>query len=285
LDHKYGKTHLLDPAVTKFPRLETVMTEATYGGKDNVLPPKKECDMQFMSIVQETIKRRGKVLVPVLGVGRAQEVFLLIESMIRNGEMEPIPVFVDGMIWDITAIHSAYPEYLNSTIRKLIFHKDHNPFLSEHFKRVGSKKERLQILEETGPCVILATSGMLNGGPSVWYLTQMCDNPRNTLLFVSYQGEGSLGRRIQRGDKEFNNPYEPRELCPMKMETYTIDGMSGHSGRKQLMNFLANCEPRPKKVIMNHGEATRCLDLASAMHKQFRVETVCPRNLETIRLK
>ena len=284
-DHKYGKTHLLDPAVTKFPRLETVMTEATYGGKDNVLPPKKECDMQFMSIVQETIKRRGKVLVPVLGVGRAQEVFLLIESMIRNGEMEPIPVFVDGMIWDITAIHSAYPEYLNSTIRKLIFHKDHNPFLSEHFKRVGSKKERLQILEETGPCVILATSGMLNGGPSVWYLTQMCDNPRNTLLFVSYQGEGSLGRRIQRGDKEFNNPYEPRELCPMKMETYTIDGMSGHSGRKQLMNFLANCEPRPKKVIMNHGEATRCLDLASAMHKQFRVETVCPRNLETIRLK
>jgi predicted metal-dependent RNase len=69
------------------------------------------------------------------------------------------------------------------------------------------------------------------------------------------------------------------------MEVHTIEGFTGHSGRKELMNFLLRCEPRPKKVIVNHGENSRCLDLASSIHKQNRIETVCPRNLEAIRIK
>ena len=166
-DMKFGKTALLEPAVSDFPRLETLMIEATYGGKDNILPTRKECEDQLRDIILKTIKRGGKVLTPVLGVGRSQEIMMVIEEMVRTGVMEEIPVYVDGMVWDITAIHTAYPEYLNTTIRKLIFHKDHNPFLHPMFKRVGSQKERMQIIEETGPCVILATSGMLFGRPSV----------------------------------------------------------------------------------------------------------------------
>lgn len=285
-DMKFAKTSLLEPAATVFPRLETLMIEATYGGKDNVLPPRAECDEQFKHIIQETVKRKGKILVPVLGSGRAQEVLVLIESMIRDKQLDEIPVFIDGMVWDITAIHTAYPEFLNKIVRKLIFHKDQNPFLSEIFKRVGSQKERTQVVEETGPCVILATSGMLVGGPSVEYLKQLADNPKNSLVFVCYQGEGSLGRRIQRGDREFNLGTTAKpDILPIKCEVYTIEGFTGHSGRKQLMNFIYRCEPKPKKVIINHGENARCLDLASSIHKIYRIETVAPRNLETIRIK
>jgi len=285
-DMKFGRTRLLEPAVTQFPRLETLMIESTYGGKENVLAPRQDQEDQIRKIIEDTIERGGKVLIPVLGSGRAQEVMVLIENFVRSGKLKEIPVFVDGMVWDITAIHTAYPEFLNNIVRKLIFHKDQNPFLSKIFKEVGSQKERMQVIEETGACVVLATSGMLVGGPSVEYLRHLADNPKNSLVFVCYQGEGSLGRRLQRGDREitFGTAAKP-EICPVNMEVHTIEGFTGHSGRRELMNFLLKCDPRPKKVIVNHGENSRCLDLASSIHKQNRIETVCPRNLEAIRIK
>ncbi len=285
-DMKYGRTQLLEPAVTKFPRLETLIIESTYGGKENVLPSRAESEAHLMEVIFNTIKRKGKVLIPVLGSGRAQEVMTIVESMIRNGKLPKIPVYVDGMVWDITAIHTAYPEFLNKEIRKLVFHKDQNPFLSDIFKRVGSQKERMEIVEEKGPCIILATSGMLVGGPSVEYLKHLADNPKNSLMFVCYQGEGSLGRRIQMGEKEiiFINGQK-REVTPIKCEVHTEEGFTGHSGRRQLVNFVHKCEPKPKKIIVCHGENARCLDLASSLHKLMRVETVAPRNLETIRIK
>ena len=285
-DQKYGRTLLLEPAVTMFPRLETLMLEATYGGKDNIMPHRQETDEELMKVIKETIERGGKVLIPTLGVGRAQEVMLAIEAMAREGRMPQVPVYIDGMVWDVTAIHTAYPEYLNNSVRKMIFHKDQNPFLNEVFKRVGSQEERKQVIEDAGPCVILATSGMLTGGPSVEYLKHLCDNPKNSIGFVNYQGEGSLGRRMQQGEREFtfSDGGKP-EMLQIKMQVHTVDGFSGHSSRNQLMNFVAKCEPRPKKVIVNHGENSRCLDLASSLHKQFRIETVAPRNLEAVRVK
>ncbi len=281
-DFKYGRTELLNPAVTEFPRLETLMMESTYGGRDNVLPPRRQSEDDLKNAIKETLKDGGKVLIPVLGTGRAQEIMLLIEKFMRKGELERVPVFIDGIVWDITAIHTAYPDFFNTSVRKLIFHKDQNPFLAEIFRRVGSSKERKQVIEEMGPCIILATSGMLVGGPSVQYLKNLADNSHNSLIFVSYQGEGTLGRRIQRGEKEF---VLGKEMVKVKMNTYTIEGLTGHSGRKQLMQFVYKCNPRPKKILINHGENSRALDLASSLHKSFRVETVAPRNLDALRLK
>jgi KH/beta-lactamase-domain protein len=285
-DMKYGRTSLLEPAATSFPRLETAILESTYGGKDNVLPQRFDTDEQFRNFIGDTIKRGGKVLIPVLGSGRAQEVMVLVENSIRNGTLPKVPIYVDGMVWDITAIHTAYPEFLNKNVRKSIFHKDQNPFLSDSFKEVGSQKERMEVIEETSSCIIIATSGMLIGGPSVEYLKHLADNPKNSLMFVCYQGEGSLGRRIQRGEKEFTiGSVNKPEVMQIKLDVHTIEGFTGHSGRNQLMNFISKCEPRAKKVIVNHGESSRCLDLASSIHKANRIETSAPRNLDCIRIR
>ena len=284
-DMKYGRSVLLDPAHTMFPRLETLMIESTYGGKTNIMPPQMEQDKLLCNIIKETVGRGGKVLMPVLGSGRAQDMILLIEQMVRSGELSPIPVYIDGMVWDITAIHTAYPEFLNRNIRKLIFHKDENPFLSPIFKRIASQKERQQLIEEGAPCVILATSGMLVGGPSVEYLRQLADNPRNTLIFSCYLPEGSLGHRILHGERELIFKSGPKtEVVPVKMEVLKVE-ITDHSDRKQLLNFVFKCSPRPKKVVINHGENSRILDLASSIHKLGHIETVAPRNLETIRLR
>ena len=286
-DMKYGKTELLNPASTKFPRLETAIIESTYGGRDDVLPRAEECHKQIEEIIKTTVKRKGKVLVPVLGSGRAQEVMVIIEKLMKEKKIPQVPVYIDGMVWDITAIHTTYPEYLNRDLKNRIFHKDSNPFLSPIFKRIGSQKERKQVIEDAGSCIILATSGMLVGGPSVQYLQHLADNPKNSLVFVCYQGAGCLGRRIQRGEKEIaiSANGTNTEIMHIKLEIHTISGLTGHSGRNQLMNFIARCNPKPNKIIINHGESSKTLNLASSLHKKFRIETNAPKNLEAVRIR
>jgi len=283
-DQKYAKTHVLAAAHTQFPRLETLLIESTiFGSKDRVVTG--NVDDAFAEFVINTVKRGGKVLMPTLGSGRAQEVVVFVEKLIREGKLPDIKIYLDGMLWDIMAIHTAYPEYLNSTMRQQIFHKEENPFLAKNITRVASAKERKQIVEDEGSCIIIATSGMLAGGPSVYYLQELADSERNALVFSCYQGIGTLGRQIQSGISEFTvADGRKTRAIPIRLEIFKVE-ISGHSDRRELLNFVKNCSPRPRKVIINHGEASSCLDFARTVHQQLRIETVCPRNLDSIRLR
>jgi len=283
-DFKCKPTQLLDAAHAKFPRVETLIMESTYGGADSVMPPRSECEREIQSVIVDTLKRKGKVLIPVLGVGRAQEVILIVEELFRKQNLK-VPVYIDGMVWDITAIHNMYPQFLNPDVRKRVFYEKNDPFLSKIFHRVGSAKERQQVLE-SGPCVILATSGMLVGGPSVTYLSELADDPKNSLVFVSYQGEGSLGARIQRGEKRFQlETNAGRKDIELKMNLKTIDGLSGHSDKNELVSYVHQMDPRPRRILVVHGEKSRCLNIASTLHKTFKVETSAPRLLDAERLR
>jgi predicted metal-dependent RNase len=286
-DLKYANSRLLQSAVTKFPRLESLMIESTYGGKECNFASKEELEEEFMKYVTETVGRGGKILLPVLGVGRAQEVMLVVYDMIKSGALPEIPIFIDGMVWDINAITTAYPELLSKNVKNQIFQHDDNPFMDPMFKRIGSKKERMDVLENHGSCIIIATSGMLTGGSSQEYFEFLAPDKRHTIVFTSYQGPGSLGRRVQQGEKEIMCSINGRraENVVINMEVRTLEGLSGHSSRTELINFIKKCIPQPKKIIINHGESSRCLDLASAIHKQFKVETNAPKNLEAVRLK
>lgn len=283
-DTNYRRTRLLDPAVNIFPRVETLTVESTYGSKNDVLPPRKETEDKFIELTKETIAKNGKILLPELGLGHAQETVLRVEEAIRKGNLPKIPVYIDGMVWDINAIHTAYPDFLSSQVRNQIF-QDNNPFLSSIFQRVGSPAERKEVIEG-GPCIIIATSGMLVGGASVEYFKNLADNPNNLIVFGSYQAPSSLGRQVQEGnkivqiDKKFGG-----EKMEVKMRVETMNGLSAHSGRNDLLQYVSRMNPKPKKIIINHGEQSKCLDLASTLYRQQRVETIAPRNLETIRLK
>ncbi len=283
-DLKYGRTNLLEPANTQFPRLETLMIESTYGGKENYMN-ELEADAYMVDVIQKTFDRGGKVLMPVLGSGRAQEVMLIVERLIREGKVPKVPVYLDGMLWDITAIHTAYPEFLNRNIRQQIFHQENNPFMSDIFKRVGSQKERQQIILEEGPCMILATSGMLQGGPSVEYLKGLAEGEKHSLIFSCYQPPGSLGHRIRSGERELVvRENGKHQVFRINLEIGRVE-VTSHSDRRQLMNFIKRSNPTPRKVIVVHGESGRCIDLASSIHKQFRIETVAPKNLDVIRIR
>ncbi len=283
-DFKFGRTRLLDASVTNFPRLETAIIESTYGSKDDILPARRDAEMILIESIKKTIERKGKVLIPELGLGRAQETMLILEDAFKQGILPEVPVYIDGMIWDINGIHTAYPDFLSNETRNQIF-QDKNPFSSEVFKRVGSPLERKKVVEG-GPCIVLATSGMLVGGASVEYFREFAGSKKNSIVFVCYQGVGSLGRQVQEGLKEIKMSNDGREEdVKIEMEVHTIDGLTAHSGRNQLLAFINHCQPRPKRVIIGHGEASKCLDLASAIYKLNRIETSAPRNLETIRIR
>ena len=285
-DIKFEKTWLFNPAVNKFPRLETLVLESTYGGYHDVQPSRHDAAAQFKEILGRVLRRGGKVLVPVFAVGRSQEVMLVLEEAMRTGQIPEAPVYLDGMIWEATAIHTAYPEYLNSQLRTQIFQTGENPFLSPMFKRVETSDMRANIIDDVEPCIVLATSGMMSGGPVLEYFKGWADNPLHALLFVGFQSEGSLGRRIQREAREItlNDKGNPLTL-QIKLDIETIDGFSGHSDRLQLLNYVGTMEPRPERVIVNHGEEFKCSDLASSLYKKFGIETRAPMNLETIRLR
>lgn len=285
-DFKYQKTRLLEKAAVKFPRVESLLIESTYGGSQDRIPSRQESEKELRQILTTTIKRGGKILIPVLAVGRAQELIIVLEELISKGIIDKVPVFIDGLISEATAIHTANPDFLSSDLREKILHQGKNPFLSEFFTTVTSREERMDIITG-GPCIIMATSGMLIGGPSVQYLRGLAMDKDSSLVFVSYQVSGTLGNRIQRGYKEFQyvNAKGRTQLVKLGLNVFTLEGFSGHSSRSQISQFLRRIQPRPKLVITNHGEESKCVSLSTMIHKKLKKATKTPRNRETVLLK
>jgi hypothetical protein len=278
LDQKFGKTNLLDPAYTNFQRVETLIIESTYGAKTDVMPSRKEVEEQFMQVVNRTMERGGIVLIPSFSVERAQEVMTVL---VKHNFLYPI--YLDGMIWDANGIFTAYPEYYGKRMMKEAI-SGNDPFLSPIFKRISSPSEREKAWNDR-PCVIISTSGMLNGGPVLEHLKHLAEDPKNTLIFVGYQAEGTLGRKIQKGWREV--PIEDNgKIVPLKinMEIYTADGLSAHSDRKQLLAYIGNLTAKPKRVFTVHGEEEKTIALANAIERIFKIEAYAPRLLETLRV-
>jgi hypothetical protein len=276
---------LFEPAATGFPRVETLITESTYGAPDDIMPNRMDVEQRLVSIVNETVKNGGKVLIPVLAVGRAQEIMLILDSYMRQGLLAELPIYTEGMISEVTAIHTAYPEYLSRELRDKILYQDVNPFKSEYFVVVNSPSERPAIING-GPCIILATSGMLEGGPVLEYFKELAQDERNTLIFVSYQIDGTLGSRVQHGVGEVTlmNAGGKMGVFKVKMKIASLEGLSGHSDRNQILGYVRRVSPKPEHIIVCHGERTKCLGIAGLFRKIFRVDSSAPENLETVKL-
>ncbi len=285
-DFKFARTRLLEPATFTFPRLETLIIESTYGHPTDKMPPRQEVERKFATIIKKVIERGGRVLIPVLAVGRAQEIMLVLEELVSKNRIPKIPVYIEGMIAQATAIHTTHPEALSKRLREMIFHQGVNPFLNEIFVQVDNPDQREEIANGE-PSIILATSGMLSGGPSVEYFRLLAPDEKNAIIFVSYQGESTLGRRIQKGWKEvqMRNREGQTVMVPVNLTVETVEGFSGHSDRKQILNFIKRVQPAPEKIITCHGEAMKCLQLAASIHKSLNIDTKALMLTESIKLK
>jgi KH/beta-lactamase-domain protein len=285
-DYKYGKSMLLEPAVAMFPRAETIITESTYGAPEDIMPTRAESEQLITNIINQTLDREGKVLIPVPAVGRAQEIMLIIDDYMRRGLLKEAPVFVEGMISEATAIHTAYPEYLAKNVRNSILYEGINPFQSDYFTIVEHPSAREEIVDG-GQCIILATSGMLEGGPVIDYFKRLAGDKRNTIIFVSYQIDGTMGSRVQKGlgDIPIINSNGKMEVTKVEMQVETVRGFSGHSDRRQLVNYIQRVKPKPERIIVLHGEKTKSISMANLFKRKYNVEALVPDILETIKLR
>ena len=279
-DFRFGPSQLLDPAYTGFQRIETLIMESTYGSSEDVLPQRRDMENELMSVINRTMKNGGKVLIPSFAVERSQEVMAILSA-----HRFEHPVYIEGMVWDATAIHTAYPEFLSRRLQREIFHYGRNPFISEIFKRVVPK-ERDGVIDSSEPAVVIATSGMLVGGPAIEYLKAFAPEKKNTLVFIGYQGEGTLGRRIQKGWKEVPIHERGRNIgLNINMGVETVHGLTGHSGRNQLVSYIHKMGARPERIIVNHGDPKKIAEFSRDIRRMFRAEVAAPKNLESVRLK
>jgi predicted metal-dependent RNase len=277
---------LLEAAETEFPRVETIITESTYGAPQDVMPSRLESEERLASIVNQTFERGGKILIPVPAVGRAQEIMLILDAYMRQGRIKEAPIFLEGMISEATAITTAYPEFLAREVRGSILHEGVNPFQSDYFTIVEHPSARQEIIDGE-PCIVIATSGMLEGGPIIEYFKHLAGDERNTLVFVSYQIEGTLGRRVQRGLAEtpIVNSDGKIEILKVRLRVESIEGFSGHSDRRQITNYVRRLSAKPERIIVCHGEKSKSFSMAGFFQRAYKTEVLVPSLLETIRLR
>lgn len=286
-DIHYEETRLLDGAVNDFPRVETLVLESTYGSRNDYQTDQADAQRSLKELINETYERDGKVLIPAFAVGRSQEIMLVLEEAMREGEIPTMPIHLDGMIWEATAIHTTYPEYLNDDVRNRIFHEDQNPFLADQFNHIDGGEDERQEVRDGGPSIILSTSGMVTGGPIMSWIEHLASDPDSTMAFVGHQAQGTLGRRIQNGRDEIpiNGGRGRADRLKLELDVETIDGFSGHADRQGLENFVRTMNPRPEKVLCVHGDERSTQDLSSALYHEFDMRTFAPKNLETFRFK
>lgn len=280
-DIKFGPTRMLPPANIKYPRVETLIIESTYGGRGDIQPPRKDTEEELKKIIMETMEKGGTVLIPVFAVGRAQEILLTLEEFYRNEGWE-WPVYVDGMIREASAIHTAYPEFMKKDIQKRIGDGE-SPFEADFINEVKGK-DRKSIAEE-GESIILAPSGSLTGGPAVEYFKYLAEDEKNAIVLVGYQFEGSLGRKLQRGVREVpvmeNGKLRPLEV---KLRVETLHGFSGHSDRRQLEAFVHKLTPQPRTIIVDHGDPKKVKEFGKDLTKKVKADVFTPRNLDVVRV-
>jgi KH/beta-lactamase-domain protein len=284
-DIHYEDTRLFNGAVNDFPRVETLVLESTYGGRNDYQTDQADSERKLKQVIRETTERGGKVLVPAFAVGRSQEIMLVLEEAMRKGEIPRVPVHLDGMIWEATAIHTTYPEYMRDELRDRIFHDDENPFLADEFNHIDGGDEERREVADGGPCIVLSTSGMVEGGPIMSWLRHIGGQEDGTMVFVGYQAQGTLGQRIQNGRTELpmNGGGGRADNVSLDMNVETVDGFSGHADRQGLENFVRTMNPRPEKILCVHGDESSTQDLSSALYHEFNMRTFAPKNLETFR--
>lgn len=283
-DFKFEKTRLLDCCASRFHRVETLIMESTYGATP-VAFTRRETEGLFSGYIKKAIQRGGKVLVPVPAIGRAQEILLVLESLLSEKIIPEVPVFIDGLVNEATAIHTAYPQYLTADLQKA-FEERSNPFASDYFTPVRAPSQREEVTAMGGPSVIIATSGMLEGGPVLRYFRELAEDEKNLLAFVSYQVEGTMGRKLLKGIRDVSliNEGGRAKIVQTRMEVQKVDGFSGHSSRQQLINYLRRVVPKPRNVIVCHGEPQATESLARVAARILPAKIYVPRNLDTVAL-
>ncbi len=252
-------SRLLDGSVRGL-AADVLVIESTYGSPGDAHIAVKDAAKKLIDSINATFEKGGNVLIPTFAIGKGQEILFTLENYLRSGTLEPTPIYIDGMVKKALRIYRHNAIYLKKEVQYRILTSDDDPFKSEHY-RVPETKSREDVLAQKR-AIILATSGMLNGGPVLTYLKKMAGDSRNKIILVGYQAKGTRGREILDGARSLTIDDETIEL------NLEVDqaAFSGHADYQQLMDFVKSVRGL-KNVFIVHGEAQKSEALAEGIEK------------------
>jgi metallo-beta-lactamase family protein len=260
-----------------FQQADVVFLESTYGDRNH--RPFNETVDEFVRIVKQAVHHGGKILVPTFAIGRAQLLIGLLGWMFRCKKTPPFPVFLDSpMAIQATKIYGKHREIFDDNMKRFIAEKPLRDDLVT-LKPTVTARESKMINDHKGTCLILAGSGMCNGGRIVHHLKRNLWKEDTQVMIVGFQGQGSLGRRLVEGQTKVTIEGEK---VVVRARIHTLSGFSAHCGQRDLLNWLGPVAPSKPFVVLTHGEDGPRNILANEVRKRFRLRTSMPRMGEVL---
>ena len=241
-------------------RADVVVTEATYGARLHA--DRTVAEANLVAKLADVAMEGGRTLIPAFAIGRAQEVLCILARAMREETLPKIPVFVDGMVRQVCDIYARHQRYTTRSI-KYAMQRGH-PFYTKHIRPVEDAKQRARILAGVDPCIIVASSGMLQGGPSAYYAARLAGNPADAILVTGYQDEESPGARLLR--LALGETREGWEVGGAKVDVrcrFESYGLSAHADRMQMCGLVRLLEP--STVVVVHGDEQAKESLAASL--------------------
>ncbi len=231
--------------------VDILLSESTYGGRMHESFPNLR--KELMEVIQETIRRGGKIIIPSFAVGRTQDIVYVMNGLFEDGMLPRIPIYVDSpLALSATDIFRTHLECFNQRVQKLL-ETDPDPFGFQTLRYIRSVDESKELNEKADPCVIISASGMMEGGRVLHHLIHGIEDERNTVLIVGYQASHTLGRRLVEGNdrvsilgKQYN----------VKAQIKTINGLSAHADHEELTGYIGQMNrERLQNIFLVHGES------------------------------
>jgi len=262
-----------------FRQAETVFLESTYGARNH--KPFQETVQEFLNVLQTAISRNGKVLVPTFAVGRAQLLLVILAGIFRRNLLPKFPVYLDSpMAIEATQIYRHHAELFDDDLIRAI--KEH-PLEDDlnTLQATVTAEESKALNHVHGPCLIMAGAGMCNAGRILHHLRQNLWRTETHVIFVGYQGDGTLGRRLVDGAKQVSIFGE---RIAVRATVHTMGGFSAHAGQDDLLEWFGAVAPCRPRLIVTHGEANNQRALAEKIQDKYHLPAEIPRLGDAITL-
>jgi metallo-beta-lactamase family protein len=264
---------------TPFKHADVVFMESTYGDHDH--RSLQETAVQTREVVKQAIEDGGKILVPVFAVGRTQLLMYLLAGAFQRGTLTPFPVFIDSpMAIAATKLYQKHTELFDEEALAM----QRSGELREQLDTVQftqSANESRAINDHKGPCMVMAGAGMCTGGRILHHFRHNLSRKQTTVLFVGYQGQGSLGRMIVDGKPTVNIFGEK---IPVRASVHTFGGLSGHAGQSDLLQWIGTMASSKPRVYLTHGEERGRQPLGRLIQERYNLPVQYPGLRETIEL-
>jgi metallo-beta-lactamase family protein len=257
-----GRSHmpiLRDPEPP--PPCDVLILESTYGDRLHEQTG-EELKKKAQDLIAHAREHKSKIIVPAFAVGRTQELVMRIKELVGEGRVDPIPIYIDSpLAGKATEVFKRHPECYDEETLKT-FSADGDPFASRYIHFVSSQEDSKRLNAMRGPCVIISSSGMCEGGRVLHHLKHAIQDEANVIVFVGFQAEHTLGRKLVEGWD-----VVPIFGIPTKRRAQIVkfNGLSAHADRNDLLAYVRSIDPLPSTIFIVHGEEKQALSLGAAI--------------------